>query len=106
VLIVLQIVPKHSAILSNCESQSIHSNHSGMVRFSGFDDDGYKMVSSRLRMWVKAVEEEPKTVEEIRDARSRKLGNSQVYSGTIHSTSTGSIFQGNGNIGSIISRGI
>ena len=106
VLMVLQIVPKHSAILPNCENQSIHSNHKGMVRFSGIDDNGYKMVSGRLRMLAKEVEREPKTTEEIRQLRSQKLGQPQViYSGTINSTGTGSVFQGNRNIGSIISEG-
>jgi hypothetical protein len=96
-----QIVPKHSAILSGYDNQSIHSDHKGMTRFYGPDDNGYILVSGWLQMWAEAIQDaQSSSSEEVRDARVRRFGTSQIYS-TVNSTGSGSVFQGNGNVGSM-----
>jgi protein SERAC1 len=48
----IQIVPKHSVILSAHPNRSIHANHMQMTKFSSNKDAGYVSVSDQLWLWV------------------------------------------------------
>jgi hypothetical protein len=55
----LQIVPKHSAILSSYNSIGIHANHMDMPKFSNPQDAGYIAVSSEIIRWVRDCAQRP-----------------------------------------------
>jgi hypothetical protein len=83
----LQIVPKHSAILSAYPNKSIHANHMQMTKFGSSQDPGYVSVSSQLWLWVDAIEKVQAeasaqagpqvTAEEVRETRNRRFGTIQ-----------------------------
>ena len=66
----------------------------GMARFTGLDDGGYIMVSGRLWLWAQELEQSPAQLPKQREKRIE-------YSGTVNMMGSGSIFQGDGNIGSL-----
>jgi protein SERAC1 len=90
----IQIVPKHSAILSAYPNRSIHANHMQMARFSGTKDAGYVSVSDQLWLWVDTLQKEADAqakadsglqipAEEVRERRNRRFGTMQdVISGS------------------------
>ncbi|KAH0542301.1 hypothetical protein FGG08_003328 [Glutinoglossum americanum] len=54
------IVPEESACLPGYESLSIHADHSGMCKFRGRSDGGYRRVSGVLARWARELETSPK----------------------------------------------
>jgi hypothetical protein len=66
----------------------------GMARFARLDDGGYIMVSGRLWLWAQELEQSPAQLPKQREKRIE-------YSGTVNMMGSGSIFQGDGNIGSL-----
>jgi tetratricopeptide (TPR) repeat protein len=54
---VLEVVPKHSAILREYASVGIHSNHMDMTKFEGEDDPGSLRVVGELQVWVKDLKQ-------------------------------------------------
>jgi hypothetical protein len=63
----LQVVPKHSAILARYTARTIHSDHVNMTKFANHEDDGYKKISGELRRWVKTLklQQEPSKLPEV-----------------------------------------
>jgi protein SERAC1 len=107
----IQIVPKHSAILSAYPNRSIHANHMQMTKFSGTKDAGYVSVSDQLWLWVDTLQKEANAqaeagsglqmpAEEVRERRNRRFGTMQdvvsesQYSGSVNAGG-GPVFQGN-----------
>ncbi|KAL9616879.1 MAG: hypothetical protein Q9160_008301 [Pyrenula sp. 1 TL-2023] len=50
-----EIVPKHSAVLPQYASYSIHANHMDMTKFSASNNAGYKRVLGETRRWIKDI---------------------------------------------------
>jgi len=73
----------------------------GMARFTGVDDGGYIMVSGRLWLWAQELEEELLRGRIVGQTEQDRNVNMIVYSGTVHAMGSGSIFQGDGNIGAL-----
>jgi hypothetical protein len=57
----MQIVPRHSAILSAYPGRSIHANHMEMTKFSSSTDLGYQVVSNQLWLWTDEIGSEANT---------------------------------------------
>lgn len=93
------LVPRHSAILTRYNNQSIHANHVGMTKFGSSEDQGYRNIRDQLRIWAIEIESGANASAAQQPSYSggtpgRSGRSSYIYSGFVNCNG-GQVIQGN-----------